>query len=110
MSPTIGAVVIPVSDLESAKKIYTALYGEPHTDQPYYVGYNVNGFEISLNPHGDGAAGPVAMTDVDDLDATHAALLAAGAIEQSAPRTVAPDTRICVLTDTDGNSFGLRGK
>ncbi|MFE7718027.1 VOC family protein [Nocardia rhizosphaerihabitans] len=108
MSPTIGAIVIPVSDLESAKKIYTALYGAPHTDQPYYVGYNVNGFEISLNPQGEG--GPVAMTDVDDLDAARTALLAAGAPEQSAPRTVAPDVRICVLTDTDGNPFGLRGK
>lgn len=107
MSPTVGAVVIPVTDLDAAKKIYTALYGAPHTDQPYYVGFNVNGFEISLNPQGEG--GPVAMTDVDDLDATRSALLAAGATEQSAPRTVAPDVRVCVLADKDGNPFGLRG-
>ncbi|GAD82544.1 VOC family protein [Nocardia asteroides] len=110
MSPTIGAVVIPVSDLDSAKKIYTALYGTPHTDQPYYVGYNVDGFEISLNPQGDSAAGPVAYTDVADLDATRTALLSAGAAEHAAPREVAPGLRICVLTDPDGNPFGLRGK
>ncbi|MEU4599735.1 MULTISPECIES: VOC family protein [Nocardia] len=110
MSPAIGAVVIPVSDLEAAKKVYTALYGQPHTDQPYYVGYNVNGFEISLNPQGDRATGPVAMTDVDDLDATRNALLAAGATEKSGPQTVAPDLRICTLADPDGNPFGLRGK
>ena len=50
MSPDIRAVVVPVSDLDAAKAVYTALFGEPHTDQPYYVGYNVNGFEVSLAP------------------------------------------------------------
>jgi hypothetical protein len=38
MSPTIRSLVIPVSDLEAAKAVYTALLGAPHTDQPYYVG------------------------------------------------------------------------
>ena len=110
MSPTIGAVVIPVTDLESAKKVYTALYGAPHTDEPYYVGYNVDGFEISLNPQGDAGAGPIAFTDVENVDATRTALLATGATEHSAPREVAPGLRVCVLTDPDGNPFGLRGK
>ena len=35
MSPTIRSLVIPVSDLEAAKAVYTALLGAPHTDQPY---------------------------------------------------------------------------
>ena len=59
MSPTIRSLVIPVSDLEAAEAVYTALLGAPHTDQPYYVGYNVDGFEIGLAP-GDVAGGPVA--------------------------------------------------
>ena len=50
MSPTIRSLVIPVSDLDAAKAVYTALLGAPHTDQPYYVGYNVDGFEVSLAP------------------------------------------------------------
>ncbi|GAB3854207.1 VOC family protein [Dactylosporangium cerinum] len=70
MSPTIRSVVVPVTDLAAAKAIYTALYGAPHTDQPYYVGYAADGFEISLAPQGDVAGGPVAYADVDDLDAT----------------------------------------
>jgi len=95
MSATIRSLVIPVSDLNAAKAIYTALLGVPHTDQPYYVGYNVGGFEVALNP-GDGTGGPVAFTDVEDLDATRATLLAAGASELSAPRQrtqLAPPTR-----------------
>jgi predicted enzyme related to lactoylglutathione lyase len=109
MSPTIRSLVIPVSDLDAAKAVYTALFGAPHTDQPYYVGFNVEGFEVSLAP-GDVAGGPVAYADVEDLDATRATLLTAGATERSAPRQVAPEARVCVLADADGNPIGLRGR
>lgn len=109
MSPTIRSLVIPVSDLEATKAVYTALLGSPHTDQAYYVGYNINGFEVALNPAGAGG-GPVAFADVEDLDATRATLLAAGATERDAPRQVAPGARVCVLADADGNPIGLRGK
>jgi predicted enzyme related to lactoylglutathione lyase len=109
MGPTIRSMVIPVSDLDAAKAIYTALLGAPHTDQPYYVGYNVDGFEVALAP-GDVASGPVVNADVEDLDAARATLLAAGATERSAPRQVAPEARVCVLADADGNPIGLRGR
>jgi predicted enzyme related to lactoylglutathione lyase len=109
MSAPIRSLVIPVSDLDAAKAVYTELLGEPHTDQPYYVGYNVDGFEVALAP-GDVAGGPVAYADVEDLDATRATLLAAGATERTAPRQVAPETRVCVLADADGNPIGLRGR
>ena len=109
MSPTIRSVVVPVSDLNAAKAIYTALLGAPHTDEPYYVGYNIDGFEVALAP-GDVAGGPVAYADVEDLDAIRETLLAAGATERSAPRRVAPEARVCVLEDADGNPIGLRGR
>jgi len=109
MSPQIRSLVIPVSDIEAAKKIYSTLLGAPHTDQPYYVGYNVDGFEVALAP-GQTPGGPVAFADVDDLDATRETLLAAGATERDAPRQVAPEARVCVLIDTDGNPIGLRGR
>jgi len=54
MSPTIRSLVIPVSDLDAAKAVYTALLGSPHTNESYYVGYNINGFEVGLNPAGEG--------------------------------------------------------
>jgi predicted enzyme related to lactoylglutathione lyase len=109
MAPTFRSLVIPVSDIDAAKAMYTALLGAPHTDEPYYVGYNVSGFEVALAP-GDVAGGPVAFADVDDLDAARATLLEAGATERDAPRQVAPQARVCVLTDTDGNPLGLRGR
>jgi predicted enzyme related to lactoylglutathione lyase len=109
MSPTIQSLVIPVADPDAAKAVYTALLGNPHTDQPYYVGYNVDGFEVSLAP-GEQTGGPVAYVDVEDLDATRTTLLAAGATERVAPRQVAPGVRVCVLADADDNPIGLRGQ
>src|SRR3954465_2127915 len=109
MSPTIRSLVIPVSDVDAAKPIYTALLGDPHTDQPYYVGYNVDGFEVGLAPS-DESGGPVAYADVEALDATRASLLAAGATERSELRQVAPEARVCVLADAEGNPIGLRGR
>jgi predicted enzyme related to lactoylglutathione lyase len=109
MSAAIRSLVIPVSDLDAAKAVYGALLGAPHTDEPYYVGYNVGGFEVALAP-GDVAGGPVAYADVEDLDATRETLLGAGATERSAPRQVAPEARVCVLADPDGNPIGLRGR
>lgn len=108
MSTTIRSVVVPVTDVAAAKAVYAALYGDPHTDTPYYVGFDADGFEVSLAP-GDPAQGPVAYADVDNLDAARRALLDAGATELSAPRQVAPEARVCVLADLDGNPVGLRG-
>ncbi len=112
------STVFPVSDLKAAKATYGALLGvAPHTDSPYYVGFNVGGHEIGLTPQGQGGAGewatskvgPVLFVDVANLDELRAGLLAQGAKELSAPRKVAPGMRVCVLADADGNPFGLRG-
>lgn len=110
MSHSVASVVIPVSDLAAAKAIYTALYGPPHTDEPYYVGYAAGDVQIGLDPNGDVAGGPIAYAGVDDVDAARAAAVAAGATERVAPREVSPGTRIAVLADGDGNPFGLIGK
>jgi hypothetical protein len=61
MSPTIRTLVIPVSDLEAAKAVYTALLDAPHTDEAYYVGYDVEGFEVGLAPD-DPAGGELGPT------------------------------------------------
>jgi hypothetical protein len=37
MSASIRSLVIPVSDLDAAKAVYSALLGQPHTEESYYV-------------------------------------------------------------------------
>ena len=78
----IKTVLHPVSDLEAAKKVYTALLGiEPQTDSSYYVGYDVAGQHIGLVPNGgpQGMTSPVAYWHVPDIEAKLAEVTAAGA-------------------------------
>ncbi|HEX4517701.1 MAG TPA: VOC family protein [Polyangiaceae bacterium] len=110
MSVKIFSIVIPVSDINAAKAVYTALYGAPHMDSAYYVGYKADGLEVGLTPQADRDLGPVAYMAVEHLDAAKDELVAAGAKERVAPRQVAPGMRVCVLEDKDGNPIGLSGK
>ena len=111
MSPTIRSLVIPVSDLDAAKAVYTALLVSPHTDESYYVGYNINGFEVGLNPGRRRPGGPVAFADVEDLDATRPDPTFGR--RHRARRAASGRTTRCrcpVLADADSNPIGLRGK
>jgi len=107
---TLQSIVYPVRDLDAAKAIHTALLGtEPHTDRPYYVGFNVAGVEIGLNPHGHdkGPTLPVAYIRVVDLDAALSEVQEAGATLAGEPQDVGGGTRIATVTDADGNTLGL---
>ena len=68
----IKTVLHPVSDLEKAKAVYTALIGiPPQTDDDYYVGYEAEGQHIGLVPGGgpQGMTSPVAYWHVPDIEA-----------------------------------------
>ena len=106
----IKTVLHPVSDLEAAKKVYTALLGmEPQADSPYYVGYEAEGQQIGLVPAGGPQAmtSPVAYWHVADIEAKLAELTAAGAAVKAPVREVGPGRRVATVTDLDGNVLGL---
>jgi predicted enzyme related to lactoylglutathione lyase len=110
--PTQGikTVLHPVSDLEAAKAVYTALLGVPPTaDAPYYVGYDVAGQHIGLVPGGgpQGMKSPVAYWHVADIEAKLADVTAAGAEVKEAPHEVGGGRVVAAFTDPDGNVLGL---
>ena len=44
-------VIYPAPDLAASKAWYTALLGvEPYFDEPFYVGFDVGGYELGLHP------------------------------------------------------------
>ena len=104
----IKTVLHPVSDLEAAKKVYTALLGMPPTsDAPYYVGYEAEGQQIGLVPGGGGMTSPVAYWHVPDIEAKLAEVTAAGAKVKESPRDVGGGRLVATFTDPDGNVLGL---
>jgi predicted enzyme related to lactoylglutathione lyase len=111
-SSTLGikTVLHPVSDLEAAKAVYTALLGvPPQTDGPYYVGYEAEGQQIGLVPGGgpQGMTSPVAHWHVSDIEAKLAEVTAAGATVKDPPRDVGGGRLVATFTDPDGNVLGL---
>ena len=106
----IKTVLHPVSDLDTAKAVYTALLGvPPETDSPYYVGFDVAGQQIGLVPGGgpQGMTSPVAFWHVPDIEAKLAEVTAAGAIVKEAPHDVGGGRLVASFTDPDGNVLGL---
>ena len=106
----IKTVLHPVSDLEAAKAVYTALLGvEPQHDAPYYVGYEAAGQHIGLVPGGaqQGMASPVAYWHVPDIEAKLAEVTAAGAKLKDPVRDVGGGRLVATVTDPDGNVLGL---
>ena len=110
MTEGIKTVLHPVSDLEAAKPVYTALLGaEPATDGSYYVGFDVAGQQIGLVP-GSGPQGmtsPVAFWHVRDIEAKLAEVTAAGATVKEAAHDVGGGRLVATVTDPDGNVLGL---
>jgi predicted enzyme related to lactoylglutathione lyase len=101
-------IIYPVADLEKAKALYTVLLGAPPTtDQPWYVGWSVDGRDVGLDPHGDPAAGPLVYWHVADIHAGLAALLQAGAHPRDDVRDVGGGKLVASVTDHDGNVVAL---
>jgi predicted enzyme related to lactoylglutathione lyase len=106
----IKTVLHPVSDVERAKAVYTALLGiEPQTDSAYYVGFDVAGQHIGLVPGGgpQGLTSPVAYWHVDDIEAKLAEVTAAGATIKDEPNEVGGGRVVASFVDLDGNVLGL---
>jgi predicted enzyme related to lactoylglutathione lyase len=104
----IKIVLHPVTDLDAAKAVYTALLGiAPQADSSYYVGYDVEGQHIGLVPGGGGASSPVAYWQVPDIEAKLAEVTAAGATLKDPVRDVANGRLVATFTDPDGNVLGV---
>lgn len=106
---TFDNIIYTVSDLDAARTIHRALLGtEPHTDQPYYVGFNVDGVEIGLTPRSpDGRTVPVAHIRVPDIRAALDEARDAGATLVDEPRDVGGGTLVASVSDPDGTILGL---
>ncbi|HKD97498.1 MAG TPA: VOC family protein [Micromonosporaceae bacterium] len=106
----IKTVLHPVSDLATAKAVYSALLGmPPTTDGPYYVGFEAEGQQIGLVPGGgpQGMTTPVAYWHVADIEAKLAEVTAAGAAVKEAAHDVGGGRLVATFTDPDGNVLGL---
>jgi len=105
-------VIYHAPDLAKAKAWYSKVLGiEPYFDQPFYVGFNIGGYELGLDPDAastpGGKGGSVAYWGVADARAAFERLISLGATERSAVHEVGEGIRVATVFDPFGNIFGI---
>lgn len=105
-------LIFDVADLNGAKAFYEKVLSKPpYFDQPFYVGFDVAGYELGLRPaegdRGPGIGGGTGYLGVDDVAAEVERIVALGAAIREAPSEVGGGIITAVLTDPFGNQLGL---
>jgi len=101
-----------VDDMPAAKTWYTKVLGfPPYFDQPFYVGFNVGGFELGLSPDrpapGNTPRAYGAYWGVKDVKSAYARLLELGAAPRGEIQDVGEGILIADVLDPWGNVFGI---
>jgi predicted enzyme related to lactoylglutathione lyase len=101
-----------VDDINKGKVWYTAVLGfGPYFDEPFYVGFNVGGYELGLQPaegqSGEKAEGAVAYWGVEDAEAALKKILELGATRSEDVQDVGGGIKVATVKDPFGNIFGI---
>jgi predicted enzyme related to lactoylglutathione lyase len=104
-------VIYHAPDLAKARAWYVAALGvAPYFDEPFYVGFEIGGFELGLDPDissvnvGNNA---VAYWGVADIEEAYRRLLDRGAETRQSVKSVGGDIKVATVADPFGNVIGL---
>lgn len=104
--------IYKVGDISEAKDWYArAFQTQPYFDEPFYVGFNVVGYELGLMPDD---ARPTDKTDnvltywgVEDIESEIARFIDQGAAAHTKPTNVGGEIVVASVLDPWGNAIGL---
>lgn len=99
-------------NLDAAKAWYVKALGvQPYFDQPFYVGFNVHGYELGLVPETTAGekrvAAGVAYWRVEDARAVYQRLIELGATSREPVQDVGGDILVGTVHDPFGNVLGV---
>jgi predicted enzyme related to lactoylglutathione lyase len=102
---------VKTSELRAARDWYARTLGiEPYFDEPFYVGFNVQGFELGLVPddHHAGKSGSVfTYWGVLKIEPSFARLLENGAKKDGEIQDVGGGIKKASVIDPFGNRFSI---
>jgi predicted enzyme related to lactoylglutathione lyase len=101
-----------VDDIDKGRDWYSEVLGaKPYFDEPFYVGFNVAGYELGLQPDGsdlkDKAAGAVAYWGVADCAEACRRIIELGATIHEEVQDVGEGIKVATVKDPFGNIFGI---
>ena len=98
-------VIYPAADLAAGKAWYEKTLGfAPYFDEPFYVGFNVGGYELGLVPDGQTTE---TYWGVESIQEAWKDLLAKGATAQDEPKEVGGGIWVAIVKDPQGNALGI---
>ena len=108
----LGTVIYHVPDVNRAKAWYaTAFQQQPYFDQPFYVGFNIAGYELGLDPNQTvaraGSGGGVAYWRVVEIQHALQHFVTAGATIVAPIQDVGDGIKVATVADPFGNPIGL---
>ena len=104
--------IYKVANLKDAKEWYTQAFNtEPYFDEPFYVGFNICGYELGLlpdeNPTTEKAESVLTYWGVDKIDEEYARLIGIGATDNEPPTNVGGALMVATVKDPWGNVIGI---
>jgi predicted enzyme related to lactoylglutathione lyase len=101
--------IYPAPDLARAKAWYAEMLGQPpYFDEPFYVGFEIGGFELGLVPDATpGADGAQPLWGVADAEAAFTRLIALGATALEPVHEVGGGIKVGAVLGPFGNRFGI---
>lgn len=108
----LGTVIYHVTDIDRAKAWYAkAFQRDPYFDQPFYVGFDIAGYELGLDPNQSigrsGRGGSVAYWRVADIEGAVRHFVAAGASLVAPVQEVGEGIKVAAVADPFDNLIGL---
>jgi predicted enzyme related to lactoylglutathione lyase len=103
--------IYKVADMDAAKQWYSQILGtEPYFDEPFYIGFNVAGYELGLQPDEKNEAkidGVITYWGVNNVNETFDELLKVGATIYESPTEVGGGIIVAAVKDPWDNVFGI---
>jgi lactoylglutathione lyase len=101
-----------VDDLAKAKEWYMkAFNAEPYYDTPYYIGFDIGGYELGLHPKerakGTDNGTVLCYWGVEDIHEVYKSLLDLGATEHEKPNNVGEEIMVASVYDPWKNIIGI---
>lgn len=104
--------IYKVGDISEAKDWYAGAFQiQPYFDEPFYVGFNVAGYELGLMPDdapaADKTTNVLTYWGVENIENEVARFIELGAAAHTSPTNVGGEIMVASVLDPWGNAIGL---
>lgn len=104
--------IYKVSDIQKATEWYSKEFEtNPYFNEPYYVGFNIKGYELGLQPEDtptfEKVESVVSYWGVENIQEAFDRLIELGATENEKPYDVGGEIMTATVKDPFGNVIGL---